>query len=141
MAKIELPVLPSTPPAATLPKASKLLFDCAKCPGYCCSYDYIVVNKRDVKRLARRFGLTPEAAEAQFTKVIPSYGRVLRHRQDTVYKSTCQFLHPTKRNCTVYEHRPAVCRGYPDSVRCRYYEFLMWERKHQQSESFVPLHR
>lgn len=141
MAKIELPVLPSTPPAATLPKTPKLLFDCAKCPGYCCSYDYIVVNKRDVKRLARRFGLTPEAAEGQFTKVIPSYGRVLRHRQDTVYKSTCQFLHPTKRNCTVYEHRPAVCRGYPDSPRCRYYEFLMWERKHQQSESFVPLHR
>lgn len=132
MPKLELPVLPAEP---------KLQFDCSKCPGYCCSYDYIIVKKSDLTRLGKRFGLTAEEAEKKFTKVIPSYGRVLRHRRDTVYKSTCQFLHPTKRNCTIYEHRPTVCRGYPDSRRCRYYEFLMWERKHQQNEAFVPLHR
>lgn len=142
MARIELPVLPQAPqPAAPQVAEPKPLFDCAKCPAYCCSYDHIIVTDRDVRRLGKRFSLTPAEAEARFTKLIPSYGRVLRHRRDTVYWSTCQFLHPTERRCTVYEHRPEVCRGYPDSRRCRYYEFLMWERKNQKNEGFIPLHR
>jgi uncharacterized protein len=128
MPKTELPVL-------------KPLYDCAKCPGYCCSYDYIIVTKRDVKRLGKRFGLSPEEAETKFTKLIEGYGRVLRHRKDHVYKSTCRFFHPTKRQCTVYEHRPNVCREYPDARRCGYFEFLQWERKHQQDENFIPLPR
>ena len=119
----------------------KPLYDCSKCPGYCCSYDYIIVTKRDVKRLGKRFDLTPEKAEKKFTKMVKGYGRVLKHRKDTVYKSTCRFFHPTKRQCTVYEHRPNVCREYPDGRRCGYYDFLSWERKHQQDESFIPLPR
>ncbi len=128
MAKTELPIL-------------KPLYDCSKCPGYCCSYDYIIVTKRDVARLGKRFDLTPEKAEKKFTKMVKGYGRVLKHRKDTVYKSTCRFFHPTKRQCTVYEHRPNVCREYPDGRRCGYFDFLSWERKHQQDESFIPLPR
>jgi uncharacterized protein len=119
----------------------KPLYDCSKCPGYCCSYDYIIVTKRDVKRLGKRFALTPEEAEKKFTRMVKGYGRVLKHRQDTIYKTTCRFFHPTKRHCTVYEHRPNVCREYPDGRRCGYYDFLSWERKHQQDESFIPLPR
>ena len=128
MAKTELPIL-------------KPLYDCSKCPGYCCSYDYIIVTKRDVKRLGKRFDLTPEKAEKKFTKMVKGYGRVLKHRKDTIYKSTCRFFHPTKRQCTVYEHRPNVCREYPDGRRCGYFDFLSWERKHQQDETFIPLPR
>ncbi len=126
MAKTELPIL-------------KPLYDCSKCPGYCCSYDYIIVTKRDVKRLGKRFDLSPEAAEKKFTRIVKDYGRILKHRKDTIYKSTCRFFHPTKRQCTVYEHRPNVCREYPDGQRCGYYDFLSWERKHQQDETFIPL--
>lgn len=118
-----------------------VLYDCKKCPGYCCSYDYIIVKRRDVARLARRFGVSYEVAEQRFTKMIKGYGRVLRHRKDTVYKSTCQFLHPTERRCTIYEHRPGVCREYPDARRCGYYDFLQWERSHQDDPSFIPLAR
>jgi hypothetical protein len=140
MAKTELPVLGS-PQANGHGRTQPQLFDCSRCPAYCCSYAYIIVNRRDVRRLAKRFGLTVEAAEQRFTKIIPGYGRVLRHRQDTIFKSTCQFLHPTERRCTVYEHRPEVCRSYPETRRCRYYDFLQWERNHQDDESFIPLAR
>ncbi len=122
-------------------KKSGLLYDCSKCPAYCCSYEYIIVTRRDIKRLAKRFALSFEQAEQRFTKMIEGYGRVLRHRKDTVYKSVCQFLHPTERRCTVYEDRPEVCRHYPETVRCRYYDFLVWERRHQDNESFIPLAR
>ena len=68
-----------------------VLFNCLKCPAYCCSYDRIEVTKRDVRRLARHFGLTYEQAEKRFTKI--AYGdRVLRHQKDHIFKSVCQFL-------------------------------------------------
>lgn len=116
-----------------------VLYDCSKCPGYCCSYEYIIVTKRDVARLARRFELSYERAEERFTKVIKGYGRVLRHRQDTVYNSTCQFLHPTERRCTVYEHRPGVCREFPELKRCHYFDFIQTERDRQDDPTYIPL--
>ena len=35
--------------------------------------------------------------------------------------------------------RPAVCRQYPDSPRCGYYEFLKFERAHQDDPDFIAL--
>ena len=138
MAKKELPVLPAEGKA----KKPRLKYDCAQCPAYCCSYDWILVYKSDIKRLANRFGLSYEEAEAKFTKFVPSYGyRVLRHKQDHIYKSTCRFLDAEKRRCTVYEHRPYICRAHPEAGSCGYYDFLKWERKHQDDPEFIPLMR
>src|SRR5438105_2561270 len=39
-------------------------YDCSKCPAYCCSYDRILVNKRDLKRLAKHFGVDEETAHS-----------------------------------------------------------------------------
>ena len=44
-------------------------YNCAKCPGYCCSYPVIPLTKGDVERLAKHFGLNFEAARKKFTKV------------------------------------------------------------------------
>ena len=117
----------------------KRAYDCSKCPGYCCSYEYIIVTRSDIRRLGKRFGLAVDEAEEKFTRMVKGYGRVLRHRKDTVFKSTCRFFDQTVRQCTVYEHRPDVCRQYPEPKRCGYYDFLKWERKQQQDETFIPL--
>ena len=138
MAKIELPVLQSN----GKPKKAKLGYDCTKCPAYCCTYDWIPVTKHDIVRLGKRFGLDYEQARKKFTKYVKSYGRdVLRHQEDHIFKSRCQFLHKTERRCTVYEHRPAICRQYPEENHCGYYDFLTWERQHQDDEEFIPLVR
>src|SRR5579871_2730959 len=34
------------------PFRSCSMYNCAKCPGYCCSYEIIPLTKRDVERLA-----------------------------------------------------------------------------------------
>ncbi len=139
MAKKELPVLNSSSVNGKVNKP-RLKYDCSKCPAYCCSYDWILTNKRDIQRLARRFDLSYEEAERKFTRFVKEYGyRVLRHRKDHIYKSVCRFLHPTKRICTIYEHRPSLCRTFPEEKRCGYYDFLMWERDHQDDETFIPL--
>lgn len=119
-------------------KTISIRFDCSKCPGYCCSYPRIVVTDRDVARLARHFELAPAVAEKRFTRWYASDERILRHRKDPVYGSICRFFDIEARRCTVYEARPTVCREYPNGSRCGYFDFLKFERKHQDDPDFVP---
>lgn len=115
-----------------------VFYDCDRCPSYCCSYPRIAVNRRDLRRLARRFGISEEAARKRFTKRGEEPGeRVLRHQKDETYGSVCRFLDRETRICTVYDHRPEICRGFPGGVRCGYYDFLAFERRLQEDPDFV----
>lgn len=115
----------------------KLRYDCSKCPAYCCSYDSIVVTKRDLSRLAKHFGVDLETAEERYTKIVDGEV-VLRHKKDKTFDTVCMFLDLKTRRCTVYDARPAVCKGYPEFPTCGYYEFLKWEREQQGDEEFIP---
>ena len=113
-------------------------YDCHKCPAYCCSYPLIEINKRDIARLARHFGLSYKQAETRFTKYDRGEkSRALRHQKDRHFKSICMFLNTRTRQCTIYDARPGVCRAYPDGARCGYYEFLTFEREQQGDDKFV----
>jgi Fe-S-cluster containining protein len=115
-------------------------YDCGKCPAYCCSYDRIIVEKDDLKRLAKHHGIDLETARKRFTKVKEGE-QVLRHQKDPIYGSICMFLDLKTRGCTIYHARPGVCHEYPDKRRCGYYDFLQWERRHQQDPEFIPLQK
>ena len=39
------------------------------------------------------------------------------------------------------EARPGVCRDYPDTPHCGYYEFLKFERDLQDDEKFIAMTR
>jgi Fe-S-cluster containining protein len=133
--KVSIPIR-----AKSAPKAPKKSYDCAKCPGYCCSYQLIEINKRDISRLARHFELEYTVAEERFTKYDASQkARVLRHRKDTVFKTICMFFDQKERRCTVYESRPGVCRDYPLAKRCGYYDFLEFERDQQDDPDYIAL--
>jgi uncharacterized protein len=115
-------------------------YSCSKCPAYCCSYPEIEVTPRDIERLARHLGVDYKQAEERFTKYdAVEKVRLLRHHKDKIFDTVCVFLDQDKRRCTVYEARPAVCRSYPDSPRCGYYEFLKFERAHQGDPKFIAL--
>jgi uncharacterized protein len=120
------------------PVKPKLSYDCLKCPAYCCSYDRIIVENADLKRLAKHFGVDIDTARRRFTKVKEGE-QVLRHQKDAYYGTVCMFLDTKSRRCTIYDARPGVCHEYPDKSRCGYYDFLKWERRHQEDEDFVPL--
>jgi Fe-S-cluster containining protein len=116
-------------------------YDCSRCPGYCCSYPRIEVKDADLKRLAKHFSLTVEEAGRKFTRFYDDEGtpeRILRHRKDTIYGSICRFFDTTERRCTIYAARPTVCRQYPNGSRCGYYDFIQFERKHQDDPDFIP---
>jgi uncharacterized protein len=121
--------------------APRLRYDCAKCPGYCCSYPRIEVKDKDLKRLAAHFGVDIAEAERRFTRRYrdeETDERVLRHRKDTVYGSICRFFDTKERRCTVYPARPDVCRQYPNGTSCGYYTFITFERRHQGDPDFIP---
>lgn len=118
-------------------RSLRVLYNCSKCPAYCCSYDRVEVTKRDLLRIANHFGISYNQAERRYTKASP-VGRVLRHQKDHIFRKVCEFLDTEKRQCTVYDARPAVCREYPDSPRCGYYDFLASERRRQGDPEFIP---
>jgi len=120
--------------------STKPLYDCLKCPAYCCSYESISVGKRDLKRLARHFGIDVETAQTRFTKVVDG-DVVLRHQKDRQFGTACVFLDLETRRCTIYDVRPSVCHDYPAQPRCGYYEFLKWERNYQEDPDFIPMQR
>ena len=124
----------------TFPIPVRAKYSCTKCPAYCCSYPEIEVSTRDIERLAKHFDLTYAQAEERFTKSdAKGKIRMMRHRKDSVFDSICMMFDQEKRRCTVYQARPGVCRKYPDSSRCGYYEFLKFEREQQDDKELVAL--
>ena len=120
-----------------MPK-KRVLYNCNRCPAYCCSYPRIAVTPRDVRRLAKHFGLTEAAARQKFTKRGDEPGeQVLRHKADEIFSTVCRFLDSETRNCTIYEARPTVCRQHPGAGRCGYYDFLCAERQFQDDPDFI----
>lgn len=131
------PVAVRVVPVAAKPRVK---YSCEKCPGYCCTYSDIEITRRDIARLARHFGVDYAKAEQRYTKPdAKGKARLLRHRQDTIFESACMFFDQDERRCTVYEARPGVCRKYPDSARCGYYDFLVFEREQQGDDDYIAL--
>ena len=117
----------------------RALFDCGNCPAFCCSiYERVQVNKRDVKRLAKHFGLSVEATAKRFTKMYQDE-RILRRKKDPIFGMACHFLDPQTRRCTIYEARPSSCREFPGTRRCAYYDLITFERGLQKDPDVVPV--
>jgi Fe-S-cluster containining protein len=122
-------------------ESKRAYFDCNKCPAFCCSvYERVKVTRRDIKRLARHFGVPYETAERRYTKDFEGE-RVLKRVKDVIFEETCSFLNQETRGCSIYHARPTVCRGYPGRARCAYYDLLQFERKQQGNEGVVPVVR
>ncbi len=121
-------------------KIKKLKYNCNKCPAYCCTYPDIVVSDSDLKRLAKYFETSVTKAEKKFTKKSSNDGsRILRHKQDEIFGTSCQFLDDEDRQCTIYEGRPKICREYPGDGRCGYYDFLTFERDAQDDPHYIAV--
>lgn len=112
------------------------LFNCSKCPGYCCSYPVIGITKRDLERLAKYFGIGFRKAKARFTVPRDDEKYTMRRKADVHFGKVCQFFDTDERRCTIYEARPSTCRTYPGG-RCGYYDFLKFERDTQDDPEHV----
>ena len=126
-------------PTTTTDHKKRSYYDCTKCPAYCCSiYDRVQVTKRDLKRLAKHFGISEETAAERHTKMYQKE-RILRRKKDPIFGLACKFLDPETRRCTIYNGRPNVCRTFPDKTHCAYYDLIQFERTQQDDPTVVPV--
>jgi uncharacterized protein len=109
-------------------------YNCLKCPGYCCSYPLIEIDKKDVSRLAKHFGLGFREARKKFTRKDPEATYALRRKDDEYFGRICMFFDTDARKCTIYHARPGTCRKYPEAKRCGYWDFLEFERDQQDDK-------
>ena len=66
--------------------------------------------------------------------------RLLRHRKDHVFESTCTLSSTRRSAAAPFTSRgPRSAATIPDSQRCGYYEFLKFERAHQDDKEFIAL--
>jgi len=114
-------------------------YNCLNCPGYCCSYPVIALNKRDVELLPKHVTLKHETAKRRFTREANGHKYLLRRKGDKIYGRICQFFDTKERRCTIYKARPHACRDYPGHGRCGYYDFLMHERRCQNDPTFAAI--
>ena len=78
--------------------------DCTTC-GNCCKTLQIMVDNRDIKRLAAKLGVSVRQFSQQYVGIADD--------QSKYFLSTpCVFLSADNR-CTVYEDRPQACRDFP----------------------------
>jgi Fe-S-cluster containining protein len=117
-----------------------VFYNCNNCPAYCCSYEHIEATAADIRRLAGHFGVSERTARERFTRPLPGERgqRILRHQPDVHFGSVCNFFDTAGRHCTIYEARPGICRRYPGTPRCGFYDFLMSERSAQEDPDYVP---
>lgn len=80
--------------------------DCRVC-GECCRSAEANVSKTDIRRLARFLKLKPSEFVRQYTMAGEDGDTILRRSDPT----GCVFL--KNKQCSVYEARPATCRGFP----------------------------
>ncbi len=114
-----------------------IFYDCNNCPAHCCSYDRIEVTERDLERIAEHHGVSVAVARRLYTKRAGG-ADVMRHQKDKVFGHVCRFLDLETRHCTIYDTRPAICRAYPGTARCGFYDFLSAERRSQEDPKHVP---
>lgn len=132
----------------------KIHYDCSKCPGYCCSYPNIELVDGDLVRLAEHLKMAKAEVLKRHTvrstaeddggsgtngKNGKARPRALKHVDDKYFGTICGFLDQETRRCTVYEARPKICREFPGTRRCGYYDFLSFERKVQDDPEYIAV--
>ena len=78
-------------------------------------------------------------AERRYTRSDHGYKRIMKRQDDEHFGRICQFFDTGARRCTVYEGRPQICRDFPAEKRCGYYDFLEFERRHQEDDNHVAV--
>ena len=83
--------------------------DCTQCAN-CCRITEVEITERDIERLAKELGATPEVFLRDFTQRDSDDHLILKRTE-----AGCVFLEGNL--CSVYDARPQDCMNFPHVVR------------------------
>lgn len=82
------------------------LIDCLDC-GNCCKMTYPVISHEEVGQISKELGISIEEFKDRYIKKEEPKGYYLKG------EGSCPFMKGDSNKCSIYEHRPEVCRSYP----------------------------
>lgn len=97
--------------------------DCLDCAN-CCKTTSPIFRDADIKRLSKYFRIKP----VQF---INNYLHLDKDQDYVLNFSPCTFLNDDN-TCSVYEHRPLACKGYPHTDRKNMYQVISLTEKNTE---------
>lgn len=86
---------------------------CASCGGKCCTGQsgFIWINDAEISALARYFGLSKDRLKNAFMIKINGRYSLIEKPFENGY--ACVFFDIKRKNCSIYELRPAQCKSFP----------------------------
>jgi hypothetical protein len=93
--------------------AAQVLFRCENCGECCRGEGYALVDEADVQEIARTLGIRPPQARARFTDPDPGKNPGCRILKSIGPERSCCLLDRQAKRCTIYNHRPRICRTFP----------------------------
>lgn len=114
--------------AVTLDKEVWEETDCLSCAN-CCKVMSPTFTNKDVKRIARHVGMTPEDFRDAYLDMDEKEGDWMNRKQP------CQFLDLSTNMCDIYEVRPEDCAGFPHLTKKKMKDYI---HVHQQNIVYCP---
>lgn len=102
--------------------------DCLSCAN-CCKTMTPTFSKKDIKRIAEHFEITPQEFKDKWLAFDKKEGDWMNKLQP------CQFLDLTTNMCGIYEVRPSDCAGFPYLKKKKMVEYI---HVHQQNVEYCP---
>ncbi|MCK9441003.1 MAG: YkgJ family cysteine cluster protein [Methanothrix sp.] len=93
--------------------AAQVLFRCENCGECCRGEGYALVDEADLHEIARTLGISPSKARARFTDPDPEKNPGCRILKSIGPERSCCLLDAQAKRCTIYNHRPRICRTFP----------------------------
>jgi Fe-S-cluster containining protein len=86
-------------------------FECRRC-GECCKQESIAFTERDIERISDKLILAPQEFIQKYDlRTVNNPGELLFYQLHVGTRERCPFN--SDRECTIYDARPQVCRGFP----------------------------
>ncbi|MDD4652447.1 MAG: YkgJ family cysteine cluster protein [Methanothrix sp.] len=93
--------------------AAQVLFHCENCGECCRGEGYALVDVADIEEIAGALAISPTQARARLTDPDPEKNPGCRILKSTGPDRSCCLLDRNTGRCTIYSHRPRICRTFP----------------------------
>jgi len=86
---------------------------CAACSGICCrgSTGHVWVTEEEIQALAAALKMDLESFAESYLRI--GKGKISLQERRINGEYLCCFFDSIRKNCTIYQQRPAQCRSYP----------------------------
>jgi len=89
--------------------------ECFRC-GICCARYRPKVTSREIKRIARKLGMSIDAFTSAYVRAVPTKEAYLLQNASDICPFLCWDEKGVKATCSIHDFRPEACRNWAASL-------------------------